>query len=610
MTNLATLQSDLAVRGWRGLLLPSGDEYLSEFAQPFARRLKWATGFTGSTGLAVVLTDRAALFLDGRYRAQGMREACGGIEVLGAEAATREDWWRAHLRPGDRLAIDTRLHAHAELEPMLAVLAELGVVPVERADNPVDALWADRPPAPASTIFDYPLACAGRSTQDKSAALARDLRDAGLDGLLLADPEDVAWLLNARTRDSETPEADGWHVVPIALSRAFLDARGDAAGDGAGVAGGHVTWFVAAERLEPPLAARLAGQVTLAPPAALEGFLAQRGRGATIGANLATTPWRFTAILAEAGTLRHAPAAAHARWTKHPAEIARAREGHFHDGRAVIRFLAWLSGAVPQRPVTEREAARQLAAFRAELEGYRGPSMPFMSASGISGALPHYVPSEASDRRLNDHPVYWMDSGGQYPGCSTDNTVCLAVGPPEPRHVRAHTLVVKGFIALTLARFPEGVASSRLDTIARLPLWGAGMDYDHATGHGVGNFMNIHEGPGIRAECGHHKVVPMREGMIVTNEPACYVEGDFGIRVESHMATVRASHAGFLEFETLSRLPIDPALIDPALLDRRERAWLATYHRRIAADYEGWLDADTMRWLQQVADRFAAMQEG
>jgi Xaa-Pro aminopeptidase len=234
-------------------------------------------------------------------------------------------------------------------------------------------------------------------------------------------------------------------------------------------------------------------------------------------------------------------------------------------------------------------------------------SMPLMSASGPNGAMAHYVPSMASNRILNDHPIYWMDSGGQYYGCSTDNTVCVALSEPAPRHVLAHTLVVKGYIALTLARFPAGTYSTQLDTFARQFLWQAGMDYRHGTGHGVGNFMNIHEGPSIRQEIHFPKVAPMEAGMIVSNEPGYYAEGDFGVRVESHLVTVQSPYSGFLEFEVLSRLPLDPRLVDECLLTSAEKKWLADYHVRIAAGYNGCFDKQTAAWFQNITASFAAM---
>jgi Xaa-Pro aminopeptidase len=219
------------------------------------------------------------------------------------------------------------------------------------------------------------------------------------------------------------------------------------------------------------------------------------------------------------------------------------------------------------------------------------------------------VASPASNRVLNEHPIFWMDTGGQYSGCSTDNTVCFAIGSPEPRHVEAHTLVVKGWIALARAQFPDGIHSTQLDTFARQFLWRHGKDYGHGTGHGVGNFMNIHEGPYLRKEIDHPLVAQMSAGMIVSNEPGYYAPGDFGVRVESHLLTIRSRHEGFLEFETLSKLPIDPRLIDAALLDASETAWLADYHKELVAAYQGRLEPAVLAWLGGIAEAFVAFHE-
>lgn len=594
MNNLERLQAKLRAMDCHGLIVPSSDEYLSEFAQPFAQRLRWLTGFGGSTGLAVVLQDRAALFLDGRYRTQGKKDAAGlDIEVLDAPEAVKHHWLAANMSRGQRLAIDSRLQPYYDLERIVAFALNQGIEVVELPYHPIDELWgADRPLAPSSTIFDYPTRFAGLPSTEKCAQLQEGMKASGLSCYLLCDPEDVAWLLNVRTHDSLQTTPTGWHIVPIPLSRALVEANG------------KVSWFVERSRLDAPLATRLQGVVDVVEPERFEAVLGERLANKVVGANLRKTPYRFAAIAARVGTLRSDPILARNRWKKHPNEIERAREGHFRDGQAVIRFMAWLQRTVPERTVTELEAARKLTELRTELPEYKGISMPLMSASGASGAMAHYVPSEQSNRTLNEHPIYWMDSGGQFYGCSTDNTICLAVGKPEPRHIKAHTLVVKGYIALARARFPTGLLSTQLDSFARQFLWQHGMDYEHGTGHGVGNFMNIHEGPSIRKHPDHPNVAPMEAGVIVSNEPGFYLENDFGVRVESHMVTVPSQHAGFLEFETLSRLPLDPQLIDESLLTSQEKQWLADHHRRIAEGYEGCFDEQTAAWLEGIVNAY------
>jgi len=600
MTNLERLQTELGRLGYQGMVVPSTDEYLSEFAPPSARRLEWATNFRGSTGLAVVLQAGAALFLDGRYKVQGEVDCTDlPIDVLDADEVTRQAWLGRHLKIGDRLAVDTRLQSQPDIQRITQAAASRGIEVHELHEtNPIDRLWGSaRPTSISSKIFDYSPHYAGVAADEKCRQVKELMAAAGMECQLVADPEDVAWLLNIRTNDSEKLTPSGWHVVPVPMCRALIEASGE------------VIWFVDRSRLEAPLAKRIESAVRVVEPSQFERFLTERCRGKIVGANLARTPFQFAEIVARVGTLRDDNSLVHRRWRKHPNEVERAREGHFVDGQAVIRFLAWLQRTVLRHRVTEIEAGDKLTEFRGELAEYRGLSMPLMSASGVSGSLPHYIPSQHSNRTLNDHPIYWMDSGAQYYGCSTDNTVCFAVSRPQPRHVRAHTLVVKGLIALSEARFPVGTLSSQLDALARQPLWQAGMDYDHGTSHGVGNFMNIHEGPMITKRPNHPWVAPLDAGMILSNEPAFYAPGDFGVRVESHLATVESQYAGYLEFETISRLPIDPQLMDASLLTRSERHWLALYHGKIAQGYQGRFDPQTAQWLQALVDAYVAMDQ-
>lgn len=596
MTNLARLQLRLAELEYGGIIVPSTDEYLSEYVHPSARRLEWATGFRGSTGLALVVPKAAALFVDGRYTEQAKRDTRGtGIQVLSLDEPSRNKWLTTYLR-GCRLALDTRMQSYIDVERILTVAAahNIHIVPIER--NVIDDLWRDdRPPGERGTVIDYPTSFAGAPALEKCNELRGWLSSNDFDCYLMADPEEVAWLLNVRTDEENDAIDKHWHIVPRPTSRALVEAQG------------AVLWFVDRAKLEPALLARLNGAVEITDPMEFERNLEERLRGKRVAANLRRTPYRYGAIAARVGTLRDEVAISRRRWRKHANEIQRAREGHYLDGQAVIRFLAWLARAVKESTVTEIDAARKLTELRRQLAGYRGISMPVHSASGPNGALAHYTPSEETNRKINDHPIYWMDSGGQYFGCSTDNTVCLAVGTPEPRQIRAHTLVVKGFIAMALARFPVGIYSTQLDTLARQYLWQEGLDYGHGTGHGVGNFMNIHEGPYIRKEPHHPLVAPMEAGMIVSNEPGYYAAGDFGVRIESHLLVVQAKSDGFLEFETISRLPIDPALVDAALLTAGEKRWLADYHAWIANGYKGCFDQQTACWLGRIADFYASV---
>ncbi|KQZ61000.1 hypothetical protein ASD67_17100 [Sphingopyxis sp. Root1497] len=604
MSNLDILQQRLAAADCAALLIPSSDEYLSEYTQPADRRLPWITGFSGSIASVIVARDRAAIFVDGRYTEQAARQVdTARFDVCGFGNPARLEWLRRTLQPGDTLMVDTRLHSVAELQQLMEGAEAAGFKIAATPSNLVDAIWTTSRPTPSrSSVFDYDVQYAGLAREEKFTLLRQQLIERGRDLFIVADPEDVAWLLNIRSTDSiDTLDRGDFSNpissfrVPAPLSRVLLPAEGE------------VCWFVDRDRLAPELLDALEGVVLICEPGRFDATLASLAAGKTVAANLRRTNYHHAKIIREAGAIEDDASVVRYRGIKHPNEITAAREGHRIDGAAVVRFLAWLPTATAKGIVTELEAAQRLTELRAENERYLGPSMSNLSASGPNSALPHYVPTKETNRVLNDHPIFWMDSGGQYLGCSTDNTVCFAIGTPESRHVLAHTLAVKGWMALSRARFPEGIASTQLDSFARQYLWQHGLDYGHGTGHGVGNFLNIHEVPHIRREIDHYSVAPILSGQILSNEPGYYLKGDFGVRIESHILAVPSAHEGFLEFETLSMLPIDPQLIDANLLDPHEARWLSDYHNGLVAGYEGMLDAAEASWLAGIARRFEDM---
>lgn len=601
MSNLKALQDRLAQTQHHALLVPSSDEFLSEYAPPHDRRLPWLVGFTGSIGSVIVTRDAAAIFVDGRYTEQaGKQVDTAAVEVRGFGTAAQIAWLQAKLPAGASLAVDSRLHSESEIARLIDAMREVRLEIALEPGNLVDEIWCDgRPAESRSKVFDYDTRYAGLSREEKIAAARDRMAERGQDVLVVGDPEDVAWLLNIRSNDSKDALAAQnfsdpvtYFRVPVPLSRLLLPARGPA------------LWFVDGSRLEPSLTDALGDVVEVRASAEFDAKLAALAASRRVAANLRRTNYHHARLVRSVGVLEHDAGVVSARGIKHPNEVAAARAGHKVDGLAVIRFLAWLGDAVKAGPVTELDAAEKVTRLRAESDLYLGPSMSNLSASGPSAALPHYVPTAATNRLLNDHPIYWLDSGGQYLGCSTDNTVCFAVGTPERKHVVAHTLAVKGWIALGRARFPEGTQSTQLDTFARQHLWRHGLDFGHGTGHGVGNFMNIHETPHIRREIDHFSVAPIVAGMILSNEPGYYAPGDFGVRIESHILATPSEHAGFLEFETLSTLPIDPKLIDDDLLDQEEAAWLADYHEGLVETYRDTLDPAAFAWLEGIASAF------
>lgn len=578
-------------------MLPSTDEFLSEWTPPANRRLRWATGFSGSVGTAVVLRDSAVLFVDGRYLRQAARETDGAkIQVEPSTALARGGWANRFLRGTKPLGVDPWLHSRGEVTAWRELASKSsGTIEILGA-NPVDNLWSEGRPAPAAPpVVDYPCRHAGAPVRGKCAPLVHRLRSDGLHAVLIADPEDVSWLLNVRSPagvlNASVGEAP---IVPSCFSRALLWRDG------------NITWFIEEERVPTAVRERLAAdQVNLRSPFALLEALKTCAQGCAIGAYLERTPEVLVSAIETHGTVVDIDVVARSRWRKHHDEVACARKAHVTDAVAVIQFLARLSHIVTERTVTECEAAEMLAQLRSEQLSYLGPSMPMMSASGPSGAEPHYVPRGDSCRRLNDHPIYWMDSGGHYPGGTTDNTVTVALSQPNMEHLRAHTLVLKGLIALATARVPVGTCGYQLDVIARQPLWQEGNDYEHGTGHGVGNFLNIHEGPHIGRRLSSRALAPIEAGMIITDEPGYYSPGDFGVRLESHLLVVKSGRRGFLEFETISRLPIDPRLVNFALLSAAELSWLAGYHCTVLQDVGPRLDPNSRVWLQDIVNTFS-----
>ncbi len=595
VSHLKLIQEWMRNKELDGVVVPSTDEFLREFTPPATRRLAWATGFTGSTGVAVVARQACALFLDGRYDEQGRVETAGAdISVLPPTPQARQEWLAAHLLQGAVLGVDARLQSYPDVKAWLELGAALGVRVELLERHPVDDLWpADERPAEDVTYVDYPVRFAGASAAEKCAELRADLRRRGLDGCLVSDPDDVAWLLNVRLHERHLRTGVGeWHVVPSCASTVLLAADGG------------VTWFVERSRVAEVLAARGDGAPEVVAPSRLPFDLHEWAAGRRIAANLRRTPYALAARIAGGGALVDDDAVARRRWRKNASEVEWARAAHVVDAVAVVRFMAWLAGAVQRRRVTELDAARRLVELREKLPECKGPSMPLLSASGPSGALPHYVPRPHTERVVNEHPIYWMDSGGQYLGGSTDNTLTMAVGTPAPRHVLAHTLVLKGYVALARARFPAGTRSGHLDPLARQFLWAHGMDYGHGTGHGVGSYLNIHEGPAFTKDPLSPLNLPLEEGMILSNEPAYYAPGDFGVRIESHMVVVASQIDGYLEFDTISRLPIDPNLVDFELLSDEERRWLAEYHLAVREALRPSLDGEAAAWLDRLVAAF------
>ena len=573
-TRLTALRAALASLRVEGFVVPRADEHLGEYVPPGAERLAWLTGFTGSAGLAIVLANEAAAFTDGRYVLQMAQQTdAAAFQLLHIVNQPPPEWAASRTK---RLGYDPWLMS----EDGVARYRSAGIEMVPVTPNPIDALWDDRPAPPDAPAMVHPLAVAGLASADKRKQAGRMLRAAAQDACVLTDPASIAWLLNLRGGDLP--------FTPVALAFAILhaNARVDLFIDPAKLSSDVRDWLGndvgchAYDAFAPALA-KLPGRTIRVDPVGSPAAVAQslRAAGATVVDG--TDP----CLLAKA--------------CKNATEQDGARAAHRRDGVAMCRFLRWLETASHE---TEWSAAAKLLEFRQDVAGFRGESFPAISGAGEHGAVIHYRVTRESDRAIGPDEVYLIDSGGQFEDGTTDITRTVWTGPSvPPDELRARfTAVLRGNIALATTVFPHGVAGPHLDAIARRALWAIGLDYDHGTGHGVGSYLSVHEGPASLSRAA--RPVPIEAGMILSDEPGYYEPGAYGIRLENLLlvqpATFPAASKPYLRFEVLTLAPFDRRLIDPALLDPAERAWLDAYHARVAADLTGQQGGDFDLWLR------------
>ncbi|MCC7016076.1 MAG: aminopeptidase P family protein, partial [Rhodospirillales bacterium] len=517
---LARLRREMKKQNLDGFVVPRGDEHQSEYAPRSADRLAWLTGFTGSAGTAVVLRDKAALLIDGRYTLQARAEADPRLyRVRSSADTTPGNWFAAEAKPKARVGYDPWLLSQSQARALRAALAPIQGQAVACARNPLDADWRDRPPAPISPARVHPPRYAGTTSSAKRARMARELRRGGADALILTLPDSIAWLLNVRGGD--VPH------TPLPLAFAVLHADG------------KVDLFVDERKLTPPVRRHLGRGTRIRPSEDLGpalDALARAGRRVRACPDTASA-WIFDRLARAKGAIVPGPDPCQAaKAAKTAAELAGIRRAHRRDGAALVRFLAWLARETPKKGVDEIAAARKLETFRAEDTNFQGPSFPTISGAGPHGAVVHYRVSEKTNRPLRAGELYLVDSGGQYPDGTTDVTRTVAIGRPSAEMRDRFTRVLKGHIAVAMLVFPDGTAGQQLDAFARAALWRAGLDYEHGTGHGVGHFLGVHEGPQRIAKSGN--AVALRPGMVVSDEPGYYKTGAFGIRIENLVTVV------------------------------------------------------------------------
>ena len=582
---VARVRAAMARAGLDGFILPRADEHQGEYVPKASERLFWLTGFTGSAGMAIVLAERAAIFVDGRYTLQVKRQVDGSLfEYQHLTEQPPHDWLARQVQPGQRIGFDPWLHTVDGLARLRAAARDAGAELVAVADNPVDVAWSDRPARPIAPVVPHPAAFAGRSFAEKAALVAERLTAERVGAAVISAPDSIAWLLNVRGGD--VPR------TPLPLSFAVVASSGD------------VDWYVDPRKLHPDLRPHLGNRVQVRPPAALGEALDALGRAkARVLIDGATAAVWIADRLEGAGAavLRGQDPCGLPKACKTDAELAHVRASHLRDGAALTRFLHWIATEGPKGTITELDAVAHLLALRRQGQHFRDTSFDTISGAGPNGAIVHYRSTAATNRRLAPDMLYLVDSGGQYLDGTTDVTRTVAIGTPTAEQRDRFTRVLKGHIALALARFPTGTTGSQLDALARTALWEVGLDFDHGTGHGVGYYLSVHEGPHRISKMPN--TVALQPGMIVSNEPGYYKTGEYGIRIENLVA-VQPVEGGaerkLLGFETLTLAPIDTALIEPELLSPRERDWLNAYHARVCDALTPLLDSETASWLAGV----------
>lgn len=578
---LAALRAAMAEAGVDAFIVPRADAHQGENVAPRDERLAWLTGFTGSAGLAVVTATRAAIFVDGRYRLQVQGQVdTAAFEVRRIPQDEPADWLAEALPGGGWVGFDPWLHTARDVAAYEKVLAPRQVT-LTRVPNLVDRVWPDQPPPPQQPVRVHPDALAGRTSAEKRRELATDLVRRDLAAAVLSLPDSIAWLLNIRGSDVAR--------TPVALAFAIL--HGD----------GSVDLFTDPARIDDEVCAHLGADVRIEDPARLGSALdALRGRVVVDEASAPT--WIFDRLAAteRVEVVRERDPCILPKAIKTEAEIAGARAAHVRDGLVMAEFLAWLDLTAPEGGLSEIDVVRRLEELRAATGVLREISFETICGAGPNGAIVHYRVTEDSNRQVTPGEILLVDSGAQYQDGTTDITRTMAVGPVPPDAIRPFTLVLKGLIAMCRLVWPEGLAGRDLDAVARVALWQGGMDYDHGTGHGIGSYLGVHEGP---QGLSRRSVEPLVPGMMVSVEPGTYREGAFGIRLEN-LAVVRPPAAidggdrQMLGFEVLTLAPIDRRLVDRSLLDDDERAWLDAYHARVAETLAPHLEPETARWLR------------
>lgn len=588
---LKDLRAQMKEQALDAFLVPHEDEFLGEYVPSCSERLKWLTSFDGSAGLAVILAEQAVLFVDGRYILQAPLQtdkAC--FDIINSQQTPPTKWLKDNLPPQADfvLGFDPRLHSIAQIEKLEKALQDKNITLQAVDRNPLDIVWRDRPAPPNYPATHHPDACAGLSSAEKRANIAATLKEQSLDAALLTQAESIAWLLNIRGCD--VPH------TPLALSFALLKQNGDC------------DWYIEPSRVSASLLAHIGAGVRVFAPAKMAEHLRALHKKRVL-LDPARAPLWFKTHLG-GNFIGGTDPCLLPKACKTKAEIDGAKAAHIRDGAALCRFLCWFESEAPKGQLSEISAAQKLEAYRDATGLLRDLSFDTISSTGAHGAIIHYRATHKTNRTIQAGDIYLVDSGGQYEDGTTDvtRTVLVDGASPPAGALTAFTYVLKGHIALAAARFPQDTKGAALDSLARAPLWAAGLDFAHGTGHGVGSYLSVHEGP---QQISKHGQTALQPGMIVSNEPGYYRAGAYGIRIENLQYVTQAEkieggEQDMLGFETLTLAPIDKRLIDEKLLTAQERAWLNSYHARVyqtlAALAEPYMDKTTAQWLARTCE--------
>ena len=584
--HLPLLRRELSQRDLDGFIVPHEDEYQNEYLPAATDRLAWLTGFTGSAGAAIIMAKRAVMLVDGRYTLQVRDQVDASLFAYADLVETGiAGWIRSHTKTGDKLGYDPRLHSPDALAGIEAAAKASGAVLLAQDTNPIDVVWADRPSMPEARLSVQTLEYAGQPHGDKIAQTAKALKDSGAEAAVITAPASIAWLFNIRGGDVA--------CSPLPLSTALVREDGTAA------------LFVNPNKVTDEVRAHLGNSVSIRKEEDLSEAL-QGLSGTTISLDPGTaSAWLFEEVNKAGANVRRAPdPCALPRACKNAVEVEGARRAHIRDGAALTRFLCFMAGEEGQSgEMSEISAAQKLEGYRHDTGALKDLSFESISGAGADGAIVHYRVTTASNAMLTRGSLYLIDSGGQYLDGTTDVTRTIAIGEPTAEMKNRFTRVLKGHIALSRVRFPQGTTGTHLDILARAALWEVGLDYAHGTGHGVGSYLGVHEGPQRIARAWSE--TPLMAGMIVSNEPGYYKTGAYGIRIEnlqvvSPAEMIEGGETPMLGFETLTLAPIDHRLIEPSMLSDAETQWLNDYHARVLAIHEQCLQEEEANWLRKV----------